>query len=61
MPISLEQLREIKGTIEGQNQAFEDLITNAKDLTEKSKNINDALGLGVMRQKVFRILCLKWV
>jgi hypothetical protein len=49
----LEQLRkisaaqnEIRGTINGQNQAFEDLITNAKEYDRQAKNIEDALGLG---------------
>ena len=49
----LEQLRkinaaqnEIKGTIDGQNQSFEDLITNARDFQQRAENIDDALGLG---------------
>jgi hypothetical protein len=49
----LEQLRkisaaqnEIRGTINGQNQAFEDLITNAKEYNRQVENIDDALGLG---------------
>jgi hypothetical protein len=49
----LEQLRkisaaqnEIRGTINGQNQAFEDLITNAREYNRQAENIEDALGLG---------------
>jgi len=49
----LEQLRkinaaqnEIRGTLNGQNQSFEDLITNARDFQQKAENIDDALGLG---------------
>jgi hypothetical protein len=49
----LEQLRkinaaqnEIRGTIRGENQAFEDLITNAKEFNRQAENIEDSLGLG---------------
>jgi hypothetical protein len=49
----LEQLRkinaaqnEIRGTISGENQAFEDLITNAKEFNRQAENIEDSLGLG---------------
>jgi hypothetical protein len=49
----LEQLRkinaaqnEIRGTINGENQAFEDLITNSKEFNRQAENIEDALGLG---------------
>jgi hypothetical protein len=49
----LEQLRkisaaqnEIRGTINGQNQTFEDLITNAREYNRQTENIEDALGLG---------------
>jgi len=49
----LEQLRkinaaqnEIRGTIEGENQAFEDLITNSKEFNRRAKNAEEALGLG---------------
>ena len=49
----LDQLRkinaaqnEIRGTLDGQNQSFEDLITNARDFQQRAENIDDALGLG---------------
>ena len=49
----LQQLRkinaaqnEIRGTIEGENQAFEDLITNSKEFNRQAENIEDALGIG---------------
>ena len=49
----LEQLRkinaaqnEIRGTLDGQNQSFEDLITNARRFKQQAENIDDALGLG---------------
>jgi hypothetical protein len=49
----LDQLRkinaaqnEIKGTLNGQNQSFEDLITNARIFQQRAENLEDALGLG---------------
>lgn len=39
-------IAEAEGLIKNENTAYEDLLTNAKDLAEKQGKVNDAMGLG---------------